>query len=59
MHHCSYSLWVSSKLIILVLYWDGGTLDVSILSLERGEIQVKDVGGDLHLEGLDVDNIIL
>ena len=36
-----------------------GTHDVSLLSLEDGVFEVKATGGDTHLGGEDIDNIIV
>lgn len=41
---------------ILVFDYGGGTLDVSILSIEGGVFEVKATGGDTHLGGEDLDN---
>jgi len=40
---------------ILVLDWDGGTLDVSILRIEGNSYRVLAVAGDSHLGGADFD----
>ncbi|XP_058779008.1 heat shock 70 kDa protein 18-like [Vicia villosa] len=37
----------------------GGTLDVSILTIEKGDIQVKAIAGDTHLGGQDFDNTVV
>lgn len=37
----------------------GGTLDVSILTFEKGDINVKAVAGDTHLGGQDFDNAMV
>eukprot|EP00108_Taenia_solium_P000431 TsM_000869600 transcript=TsM_000869600 gene=TsM_000869600 len=39
---------------VLVFDWGGGTLDVSILSIENGKFEVKVVNGDTHLGGEDL-----
>ncbi|GLJ46836.1 hypothetical protein SUGI_0988100 [Cryptomeria japonica] len=44
---------------ILVFDLGGGTFDVSIVTVERGKVQVKAVGGDMHLGGGDFDNRML
>ncbi|RWR97802.1 heat shock cognate protein 2 [Cinnamomum micranthum f. kanehirae] len=44
---------------ILILDLGGGTLDVSILTMERGNYQVKATAGDDHLGGLDFDNQLI
>nr|CDS24978.1 heat shock protein 70b [Echinococcus granulosus] len=38
----------------LIFDWGGGTLDVSILSIENGTFDVKAVGGDMHLGGENI-----
>lgn len=43
--------------IVLIFDLGGGTLDVSILQIEKGSIfKVKSVAGDTHLGGEDFDN---
>ncbi|KEH25725.1 heat shock cognate 70 kDa-like protein [Medicago truncatula] len=37
----------------------GGTLDVSVLTFENGDINVKATGGDTHLGGQDFDNAMV
>ncbi|CAJ2666206.1 unnamed protein product [Trifolium pratense] len=37
----------------------GGTLDVSILTFDTDDIQVKAIGGDTHLGGQDFDNTMV
>ncbi|XP_057846098.1 heat shock cognate 70 kDa protein isoform X1 [Cryptomeria japonica] len=44
---------------ILVFDLGGGTFDVSIVTVERGKVEVKAVGGDMHLGGGDFDNRML
>jgi heat shock 70kDa protein 1/2/6/8 len=44
---------------IIVFDCGGGTHDVSILTLDGGIFEVKATGGDTHLGGSDVDNIIV
>ncbi|GLJ46844.1 hypothetical protein SUGI_0988190 [Cryptomeria japonica] len=44
---------------ILVFDLGGGTFDVSIVTVERGKVEVKAVGGDMHLGGGDFDNRVL
>ena len=41
-----------------VLFFDfgGGTLDVSLLTIEDGIFEVKAIAGDAHLGGEDLDN---
>ena len=44
---------------ILVFDLGGGTLDVTLLELEEGDITVKSHSGKMHLGGEDFDNIIV
>jgi len=44
---------------ILVFDLGGGTFDVSILTLEKGEITVKSVDGDAFLGGVDFDTTLM
>ena len=44
---------------ILVFDCGGGTHDVSILTLDGGIFEVKSTGGDTHLGGYDIDNLIV
>ncbi|KAH9299405.1 hypothetical protein KI387_031087 [Taxus chinensis] len=41
---------------VLVFDLGGGTFDVSIVTVETGKIEVKAVGGDMHLGGEDFDD---
>ncbi|XP_074266577.1 heat shock cognate 70 kDa protein-like [Silene latifolia] len=41
---------------VLVFDLGGGTFDVSLVSIENGEIHVKAIGGDTHLGGGDFTN---
>ncbi|XP_074265264.1 heat shock cognate 70 kDa protein 1-like [Silene latifolia] len=41
---------------VLVFDLGGGTVDVSLVAIEKGEIKVKAVSGDTHLGGVDFDN---
>ena len=44
---------------ILVFDLGGGTLDVTLLELEEGDITVKSHSGKMHLGGEDFDNILM
>ena len=44
---------------ILVFDLGGGTLDVTLLELEEGDITVKSHSGVMHLGGEDFDNILM
>ena len=44
---------------ILVYDFGGGTLDVSVLSIEEGVIEVLATRGDTHLGGQDIDELLV
>jgi heat shock 70kDa protein 1/2/6/8 len=44
---------------VLIFDLGGGTFDVSVLSMEGGVFTVKATGGDTHLGGEDVDNVLV
>ncbi|XP_050250460.1 heat shock cognate 70 kDa protein-like [Quercus robur] len=44
---------------VLIFYVGGGTVDVSLLTIEKGVFEVKAVAGDTHLGGEDFDNRML
>ena len=44
---------------IAVFDMGGGTLDVSILQIEQGVIEVMATRGDTHLGGQDIDELIV
>ena len=44
---------------VLIFDYGGGTLDVSILTLDGGLFEVKSTNGDTHLGGQDIDNKIV
>ncbi|EUB54333.1 Heat shock cognate protein [Echinococcus granulosus] len=48
--------WSDRQRNVLILDWGGGTLDVSIMSMENGKFDVKAVGGDTHLGGEDINS---
>ncbi|KAH0795241.1 cytoplasmic heat shock protein 70 [Histomonas meleagridis] len=43
---------------ILIYDFGGGTFDVSIVRIEGGKYEVVGIGGDSHLGGRDIDNIL-
>jgi L1 cell adhesion molecule like protein len=43
---------------ILIFDYGGGTLDVSILTLDQGVFEVKATAGNIHCGGEDLDNIL-
>ncbi|KAL0006087.1 hypothetical protein SO802_013648 [Lithocarpus litseifolius] len=44
---------------VLIFDLGGGTADVSLLTIQDGVLEVKDVSGDTHLGGEDFDNRML
>ncbi|RHN50926.1 putative Heat shock protein 70 family [Medicago truncatula] len=48
-----------SRRNVFIFDLGGGTLDVSILTLENGAIKVRAVGGDTHLGGQDFNNTMV
>jgi heat shock 70kDa protein 1/2/6/8 len=44
---------------VLIFDLGGGTLDASILVIEKGVFEVKSTAGDTHLGGIDFDNKIV
>jgi len=49
----------SAMKYVLVYDWGGGTLDVSILGMEGGVVEVLSIAGDHHLGGEDIDHVLL
>jgi len=49
----------NEKNAILVFDLGGGTFDVSVLTVQNTQFEVKDVRGDMHLGGEDFDNRML
>lgn len=43
----------------MIFDFGGGTLDVSILVIDKGVFEVKSTSGDTHLGGIDFDNKIV
>ncbi|XP_027349169.1 heat shock 70 kDa protein 18-like [Abrus precatorius] len=41
---------------VVIFDLGGGTLDVSLLTIEKNNIEVKAIAGDTHLGGVDFDN---
>jgi heat shock protein 1/8 len=52
----AYGLHESKEKNILVYDLGGGTLDVTILTIDNGIFEVKSTSGDTHLGGEDFDN---
>jgi len=44
---------------ILIYDFGGGTLDVSLLTIDDGIFEVKATAGDTHLGGEDIDNLLV
>ena len=55
----AYGLDKKKDGVIAVYDFGGGTFDVSILKLHEGIFEVIATGGDTHLGGDDVDNLLL
>ena len=49
----------SSMKRIVVFDLGGGTLDVSVLTIEEGVIEVMATRGDTHLGGQDIDELLI
>ncbi|CAK4636170.1 hypothetical protein LEN26_010366 [Aphanomyces euteiches] len=54
----AYGLFVAGKKRVVVFDFGGGTLDVSVLSIDNGKFSVEGVGGDTHLGGEDINHIL-
>ncbi|XP_071701188.1 heat shock cognate 70 kDa protein-like [Rutidosis leptorrhynchoides] len=51
---------ISGKINVVVFDLGGGTFDVSVMTVEKGDIfEVKGVAGDTHLGGQDFDNLMV
>ena len=55
----AYGLDKSKDGVIAVYDFGGGTFDVSILKLHEGIFEVVATGGDTHLGGDDLDNLLI
>ncbi|KAH7722978.1 heat shock protein 70 [Aphelenchoides avenae] len=44
---------------VLVYDFGGGTFDVTVLEMKKGEFTVKSVAGDTHLGGDDIDRCVV
>uniref|UniRef100_A0A914C2Y3 Heat shock protein 70 n=1 Tax=Acrobeloides nanus TaxID=290746 RepID=A0A914C2Y3_9BILA len=47
---------LNDKCDFLVFDFGGGTFDVAVVSVDKGNVKVQSVGGDSHLGGRDLDN---
>jgi L1 cell adhesion molecule like protein len=54
----AYGLHEVGERNVLIVDLGGGTLDVTVLTMEDGVFEVKSVAGDTHLGGEDFDNNI-
>jgi len=55
----AYGLDKRKDAIVAVYDFGGGTFDISILKLHEGIFEVLATGGDTHLGGDDIDNLLL
>ena len=55
----AYGLEKNKDGLIAVYDFGGGTFDVSILKLHEGIFEVISTGGDTHLGGDDIDNLLI
>ena len=55
----AYGLDKSRDGLIAVYDFGGGTFDVSVLKLHEGIFEVVSTGGDTHLGGDDIDNLLI
>ncbi|KAG6594328.1 Hsp70-like protein [Phytophthora cinnamomi] len=55
----AYGLFLSGTKTVTVFDFGGGTLDVSLLSIEDGKFEVLGIGGDTTLGGEDINNILV
>jgi len=55
----AYGLDKRKEGIVAVYDFGGGTFDISILKLQDGIFEVLTTGGDTHLGGDDIDNLLL
>ena len=55
----AYGLDKNKDGLIAVYDFGGGTFDISILKLHEGIFEVIATGGDTHLGGDDIDNLLI
>jgi Fe-S protein assembly chaperone HscA len=55
----AYGLQKNKDGLIAVYDFGGGTFDISILKLHEGIFEVISTGGDTHLGGDDIDNLLI
>ncbi|KAH7460769.1 Heat shock cognate 70 kDa protein 1 [Phytophthora ramorum] len=54
----AYGLFLSGRKVVTVFDFGGGTLDVSLLSIDDGKFEVLGIGGDTNLGGEDINNTL-
>ncbi|KAF0691648.1 Aste57867_17178 [Aphanomyces stellatus] len=54
----AYGLFLAGKKRVVIFDFGGGTLDVSVLSIDNGKFAVEGVGGDTHLGGEDINHVL-
>ncbi|ETW04765.1 hypothetical protein, variant [Aphanomyces invadans] len=54
----AYGLFIAGKKRVAIFDFGGGTLDVSILSIDSGKFAVDGVGGNTHLGGEDINHVL-
>lgn len=55
----AYGLFVAGTKVVVVFDFGGGTLDVSLMSIQDGKFEVLGIGGDTNLGGEDLNNVII
>ncbi|RLN95571.1 hypothetical protein BBJ28_00011429 [Nothophytophthora sp. Chile5] len=55
----AYGLFLSGTKLVTVFDFGGGTLDVSLLSIQDGRFEVLGIGGDTNLGGEDINNLLV
>jgi molecular chaperone DnaK (HSP70) len=55
----AYGLFLSGTKRVTVFDFGGGTLDVSLLSIQDGKFEVLGIGGDTNLGGEDINNLLV
>ncbi|KAG1697305.1 hypothetical protein DVH05_016589 [Phytophthora capsici] len=55
----AYGLFLSGTKMVTVFDFGGGTLDVSLLSIQDGKFEVLGIGGDTNLGGEDINNVLV
>lgn len=55
----AYGLFVAGTKLVVVFDFGGGTLDVSLMSIQDGRFEVLGIGGDTNLGGEDLNIVLL